>query len=59
MLAHLKWHCRNAEAAEAVVQGNMKSNFRNYIQTVLDQVHQSTEAYQLHVRALSRHLERR
>lgn len=41
-------HCSFVRAAESAVQERM-SNLRNYMQTVSDQVKQSTDAYQLNV----------
>lgn len=45
-----KCHSSNGRAAEAVGQECMSFNWRNYIQTVFDQVQLSTEASQLSVK---------
>lgn len=44
---HLERHPSNVRAAEAAVQEPLKSNLRNYIKAVFDQVRQSAKAYQL------------
>lgn len=46
---HLQRHSSNFWTADAAVGEPMKSNLQNFIQTVLDQFKQSSEAYQLNV----------
>lgn len=44
---HLKRHSSNVQAAEAAVQESINSNLHSYMQIVMQQVKQSTEAYKL------------
>lgn len=55
----LQQHYSDVEVAQAAMQRRMKSSFRIYMLTILNQIRQSTEAYQLSVESNCCHWGRR